>query len=75
MELKEYIEKGNSQTDLGFLMDVSPSQINHWLSGIRPIPIYRCADIERATGGQVTRRDLRPDDWARIWPELANGDD
>ena len=32
-----------------------------------------CVSIERATGGAVTRRDLRPDDWARIWPELADG--
>jgi DNA-binding transcriptional regulator YdaS (Cro superfamily) len=27
--------------------------------------------IERATNGLVTRRDLRPDDWKAIWPELA----
>jgi len=31
----------------------------------------RCVEIEKATAGQVTRRDLRPDDWDRIWPELA----
>jgi DNA-binding transcriptional regulator YdaS (Cro superfamily) len=30
-----------------------------------------CVVIERATGGLVTRKDLRPDDWERIWPELA----
>ena len=29
------------------------------------------AAIERATGGQVTRQELFPDTWARIWPELA----
>ncbi|MNF93491.1 hypothetical protein D3C84_761700 [compost metagenome] len=29
------------------------------------------ARIEHATGGAVTRKDLRPDDWAKIWPELA----
>lgn len=27
--------------------------------------------IERATNGAVSRRDLRPDDWQDIWPELA----
>lgn len=31
----------------------------------------RCAAIEAATHGEVTRRDLRPDDWEQIWPELA----
>lgn len=30
-----------------------------------------CVRIERATDGQVTRQNLRPDDWALIWPELA----
>lgn len=28
--------------------------------------------IERATGGAVTRKDLRPHDWRDIWPELEN---
>lgn len=31
-----------------------------------------CVSIERETHGQVTRKDLRPDDWQSIWPELAN---
>lgn len=29
------------------------------------------ARLESATGGLVTRKQLRPDDWAVIWPELA----
>ncbi|MGP3789793.1 transcriptional regulator [Pseudomonas sp. B392_1p] len=28
------------------------------------------AAIERETGGEVTRQQLRPNDWADIWPEL-----
>ncbi|WP_157765863.1 transcriptional regulator [Pseudomonas putida] len=28
--------------------------------------------IERATSGSVTRQMLRPDDWHRLWPELAD---
>jgi DNA-binding transcriptional regulator YdaS (Cro superfamily) len=36
----------------------------------KPEPM-RCVDIERATDGAVTRRELRPDDWQRIWPELV----
>lgn len=31
-----------------------------------------CVRIERVTGGAVTRRDLRPDDWHQIWPELVD---
>ena len=33
-----------------------------------------CVNIERATGGIITRRDLRPDDWYRIWPEIVTED-
>lgn len=35
------------------------------------VPPEHCAGIEAATKGIVTRRDLRPDDWQKIWPELA----
>ncbi len=31
-------------------------------------------NIERESGGAVTRRELRPRDWARIWPEIADRD-
>lgn len=29
-----------------------------------------CVRIEQESGGVVTRSDLRPGDWAAIWPEL-----
>ena len=35
------------------------------------VPIVYCLAVEEAVGGAVTRRDLRPADWHRIWPELA----
>lgn len=35
------------------------------------VPAEHCAAIELATRGAVTRKDLRPGDWRRIWPELA----
>lgn len=33
-----------------------------------------CVRIERATLAHVTRRDLRPDDWRDIWPELIDAE-
>lgn len=27
--------------------------------------------LELATGGKVARKDMRPDDYAAIWPELS----
>lgn len=34
------------------------------------VPVAHCAAIEQATAAKVTRKDLRPDDWHVIWPEL-----
>ena len=59
------------QTALAKACGVTAQAVSQWVRGIRPVPVERCADIERVTGGTVTRRDLRPDDWRRIWPELA----
>ncbi len=42
-----------------------------WIKKRRPVAADRCVAIERATDGAVTRRDLRPDDWQDIWPELV----
>jgi DNA-binding transcriptional regulator YdaS (Cro superfamily) len=38
--------------------------------GRKPSPEL-CVQIEKATHGAVTRKELRPDDWRAIWPELA----
>lgn len=56
---------------LGREIGVSPVLISQWANGDRPVPPKHCVAIERATNGAVTRRDLRPDDWHLIWPELA----
>ncbi|WP_348645768.1 transcriptional regulator [Janthinobacterium lividum] len=51
---------------------VSPSRLGNWRA--RGVPIECCFSIERATGGRVSRKDLRPLDWQSIWPELASMD-
>lgn len=40
----------------------------------RPVPIEHCWAIERETGGDVSRRELRPFDWWRIWPDLVTAE-
>lgn len=52
-------------------LGVTVGAVHQWRGGQRPIPVERCVEIERATDGAVTRMDLRPTDWHRIWPELA----
>lgn len=50
---------------------VRPQQLDNWLRRDKEIDPAYCSRIERATEGAVSRRDLRPDDWQRIWPELV----
>ena len=52
------------------LLGVTIQAVCFWRDGTRSLPVQHCAAIERATSGAVTRKDLRPDDWQRIWPEL-----
>lgn len=42
--------------------------------GRKPVPVVHGAAIEAFTGGAVTRKQLFPNDWQRIWPELASAD-
>jgi DNA-binding transcriptional regulator YdaS (Cro superfamily) len=71
MKLSQFIEVHGQQTKLAREIAAQPQLVWQWARGVRPVPIERCVAIERATGGAVTRQDLRPDDWQSIWPELA----
>lgn len=50
---------------------VSTQAVCFWRDGKREFPVEYCAVVEELTEGKVTRRDLRPDDWRQIWPELV----
>ena len=59
---------------LAAAIGVGQSAISNWRArGTTPDALH-CAAIERATAGAVTRRDLRPDDWHLIWPELTDSE-
>lgn len=75
MKLLDYLsaERGR-QSALAKTLGVHAPDLSRWASGARPVPLEHCAAIERATGGAVTRRDLRPDDWHLIWPELVSAE-
>ena len=60
------------QVRLAESLGVRQQTVSYWRKA--GVPVEHCAAIERLTGGRVTRRDLRPEDWARIWPELAEQD-
>lgn len=56
---------------LAAAVGVVQGAVSNWRSRGSMVPPEHCATIEAATNGAVTRRDLRPDDWQKIWPELA----
>lgn len=75
MKLNEYLSSPGALTvaqlskAIGTKSDLQVRQWQHRYAGRQPSPEYALA-IERATGGAVTRKDLRPDDYWRIWPDL-----
>lgn len=71
MTLNEYLQTHRA-TELAKEIGCTSTEISHWRNGVREVPIRRCLPIETATHGEVTRKDLRPDDWAEFWPELAD---
>lgn len=52
------------------MFGLQKAAVSNW-KRIGSVPVEYCARIERETGGAVTRKELRPDDWQAIWPELA----
>lgn len=71
MNLSTYLsqERGRHAA-LAKAIGVHAPDISRWLTGGRPIPTKYGAAIEHATGGLVTRQELFPEEWRRIWPEL-----
>lgn len=49
-----------NQRALARKLRISPPSVSEWRRRGR-VPAERCAEIEAATAGQVTRHDLRPD--------------
>lgn len=60
MKLAQYLET-TSQAEFAKAIGVSQGLVSHWITGRSRVPAERVLTIEQATGGQVTRHDLRED--------------
>lgn len=69
--LLKAIEVCKTQTELARRIGgkVKTGHIYHWLN--HGVPPERCPAIERATGGKVTRYEIRPDVFGTQPPVLA----
>lgn len=62
MQLKDYLgSKRGEQRRLANALNISPTWMNLLVSGKRDCSPELALAIEQATGGQVTRKELRPD--------------
>lgn len=71
MSIFEHLRStGLSFAEIAASIGTSPSYLSQMLHGRKPWAPEYCTAIERLTGGAVTRQDLRPLDFWRIWPDL-----
>lgn len=67
--LEKAIEHAGGLTEFAKLLEVSPQVVSNWR--VRGVPIDRCADIERVTGGVATRADFYPEHFGPIDVNVA----
>lgn len=48
----------------------SVGHLNNFSYGYTTLSPVTCAAIEKKTDGAITRKDLRPEDFWKIWPDL-----
>lgn len=72
MQLKDYLsqQRGNAKW-LAEKLGISMSFLSQMASNASPISPKRAIEIERFTGGIVTRADCLPTEWVHIWPEYT----
>lgn len=66
MDLPTYMQSlpRGGKKRLAIVLGVAPSYLSRLISGDRSITAERAIKVEQATGGAVTRYELRPDiDW------------
>lgn len=73
MSLKDHLASldPDKEANLAVASGATVGHLRNVAYGVRTASPVLASAIERATDGAVTRRDLRPDDWHLIWPELA----
>lgn len=57
--IQQAIEIMGGQSKLADAVGISPMAVNKWIKN--RVPAERCAAVEKATEGKVTRQQLRPD--------------
>lgn len=73
MQLSQWLSQAHGRgAALAAHLKVPSSFVSKMASGEKSIPVPHMAPIEAFTAGAVPRKEMRPDDWHLIWPELAD---
>lgn len=73
--IQQAIEAAGGPSKLAAGLGVTPQAVCFWRDGLRRLPFEHGPAIERLAGGAVTRQQLFPDDWRRVWPEMEMVDE
>ncbi|MDY7807577.1 YdaS family helix-turn-helix protein [Burkholderia stagnalis] len=72
--VREAVDLAGGPSNLARALEVTPQMVSQWISDNpvrnRPVAARHCKLIENLYG--IGRRRLRPGDWHRYWPELAD---
>ena len=69
--IQQAIDAAGGPSKLAAGLGVTAQAVCFWRDGKRRLPFDHGPAIERLAGGAVTRQQLFPNDWQRVWPELA----
>jgi len=74
MNVKRIIDLMGGATSVARILGIKTPSVHGWIVD-DSIPRGRLIEfgalLEEKSGGEITRKDLFPNDWQRIWPELA----
>lgn len=76
MKLIDYLRQlpAEQREPFAALCATSIGHLRNVAYGYRPCSPELAVQIEQASERQVTRQELCPENWSRIWPELAESE-
>ena len=73
-EVARAIELSGGPAVVARALNVTTQTVCFYRDGDRRLKTDHGATLESLSGGMVTRKQMWPESWARIWPELAAPD-
>ncbi len=59
-----------TMSDIAKKLKVTKQAVQRWSSAGEYVPAKHCLDIEEIFRGEITRQQMRPNDWQKYWRAL-----